>query len=69
MNPPQFFAEFDRRTLGRLSIACATAAFLLVVAATVPLASFEAAFWEVKVLLRVLAPAAAQARAGNARLG
>jgi hypothetical protein len=61
MNPPQPFVEFIRRNIRRFHVACATAAFLLVAVAAILLATFEAALWKLKVLVR---PRAGEAATG-----
>ncbi len=56
MNPPQFLAELKRRSVRGLAIAYVTAGLFLIQAAAILLATFEAAAWGMKVLVRSVAP-------------
>jgi len=55
MNLSQFFAELKRRNIHALAVAYVIAGCLLIQAAAILLAIFEAAAWGVKVLVRAVA--------------
>jgi hypothetical protein len=55
MDLSQFFAELKSRNIRRLGVAYVTAGLLLIELAAILLAIFEAAAWEMKVLVRAVA--------------
>jgi hypothetical protein len=55
MNPPQFFTELKRRNIRTLAVAYATTGLLVIVAAVMLLAVFEAAAGGLRVLGRTRA--------------
>jgi hypothetical protein len=56
MNPPQFLAQLKRRSVRGLAIAYVIVGLFLIQAAAILLATFEAAAWGMKLLVRSLAP-------------
>jgi hypothetical protein len=63
MNLSQFFAKLKRRNIHALAVAYVIAGCLLIQAAAILLAIFEAAAWGMKVFVGALALGNARARA------